>query len=185
MTRKRPDPHPVLSVILRRYRPEVADQVEALAQEIGRAAARQPGFVDLQTSHAEHGGIRELITVFTFASEADLARWTDAPARRDLVAQIDAISESEPSQARFDELQLLQGRKAELSKIEVVAVLIFWIVVIAEVLTLLAGYVLPDRFTGFWREVLLISVNVLLISYIFLPWSSRALTRLKSRLRAR
>ena len=56
---------------------------------------------------------------------------------------------------------------------------------IAEVLTLLAGYVLPDRFTGFWREVLLISVNVLLISYIFLPWSSRALTRLKSRLRAR
>ena len=57
--------------------------------------------------------------------------------------------------------------------------------VIAELLTLLAGYVLPDRFTGFWREVLLISVNVLLISYIFLPWSSRALTRLKSRLRAR
>ena len=101
------------------------------------------------------------------------------------MARLDAISEAAPVQARFDDLSLLPGPKAQLRKIEVVAVLIFWIVVIAEVLTLLAGYVLPDRFTGFWREVLLISVNVLLISYIFLPWSSRALTRLKSRLRAR
>ena len=179
------DATPVLSVILRRYRPEVAQEIEALEAGIRDAVQRCRGFVDLRSSRSEQGGICELVTVFTFASDADLARWNASEARADYVARLDAISESAPVQARFDDLSLLPGPKAQLRKIEVVAVLIFWIVVIAEVLTLLAGYVLPDRFTGFWREVLLISVNVLLISYIFLPWSSQALTRLKSRLRAR
>ncbi len=172
---------PVLSVVVRRFEHEVRDDVENLVERIRQAVSLQTGFIRLQDSFSSKGSGYELVTVFSFDTRGNLEKWGNSPVRRDLVEELDQLTSDDLTHTRFDGLALLASPKARVGKGETVAILIFWILVIGSILGVLADLSLPDSIGPFWRDALIITINVLLISYVFLPWSSTMLTRLKAR----
>ena len=172
--------HPLLSVIVRRFPQKLEPDIEQLVAKIQRAVANQPGFVGLQSSFSHEGSYCELVTVFAFDSEGNLERWKNSPIREGFARELDKHSQDGVIYAQFDNLALLLQPKAQLSKIETVAILIFWILFLGDSLRYLADFLMPGTFAPFWRNILLVSVNVMLISYVFLPWSSMKVTRLKA-----
>ena len=173
---------PVLSVIVRRFRPEVFENIERASRQIEEAVARQPGFSGIQSSVSRGEDRSELVTVFAFESREALDAWQRSEARNAFVKELDRWSEDSSSHTQFGELAQLLSPKSQLGKLEIVAVLIFWILVLGSALKYAAALLLPEPAAPVWRNVLLVSVNVLLISYVFLPWSSQALTDLKTRI---
>jgi antibiotic biosynthesis monooxygenase (ABM) superfamily enzyme len=176
---------PVLSVIVRRFNPEFDEPIERAVRQIQQAVARQPGFAGVQNSLSRLEDRSELVTVFAFDSRETLDAWRHSDARNAFVRELDRWSEDSTSHTQFGELAQLLSPKAKLRKVEVVAILIFWILVSGSALKYLAALLLPDPAAPFWRELMLVSVNVVLISYVFLPWSSLALTNLKTRVAGR
>ncbi len=172
---------PVLSVIVRRFEHDMRDDVESLARRTQQAVSRQAGFIRLQNSISPRGTGLEIVTVFFFDTRDNLEKWDNSLIRRDLVKELDQLSSDDVTHTRFDGLSLLASPKARVTKGETVAILIFWILVIGRILGEIADLGLPDSLGPFWRNVLIITINVLLISYVFLPWSSAMLTRLKAR----
>jgi antibiotic biosynthesis monooxygenase (ABM) superfamily enzyme len=171
---------PVLSVITRRFRREDAGNVDATVEQIQRVVADQPGFLGIQNSLSEGAEICELMTVFAFDSQENRRKWEESPLRKEFVAELDRLSQDSTLHTQFGDLGLLLPPNGQISKPETVAILILWILILAGLLRRLADATLPETFTSPWRDVLLISVNVVLISYVFLPWSGIALTRLKA-----
>lgn len=176
------DARPILSVIARRFRQELRDDIENLVKRTQQAVSNQPGFVGLQNSLTSGENGCELVTVFSFDSHENLERWENSPVRKGFVEELDRHSLDNSTYTKFDGLALLNSPKARVSKIETVAILIFWILVLGGILGYLADFLLPESLDLMWRNVLIVSVNVVLISYVFLPWSSTLLTRLKARL---
>lgn len=175
---------PVLSVIVRRYPLEAEEDVRALAAEIQAAVSARPGLAGVQNSLSRAGGYCELVSVFSFATRRQLAEWDASPARIALVARLDSGALDTPTRQEFGNLSLLLPPAARIRRGETIAILIFWILLLGHLLRWLAG-LLPVRVPDPWQNVLLVTLNVLLISYIFLPGSSIALTRLKARLARR
>lgn len=176
---------PVLSVIVRRFKPEYDDDIERAVRQIQQAVARQPGFAGVQNSLSRQEGCSELVTVFAFDSRESLDAWRRSDARNAFVQELDRWSQDSTSHTQFGELAQLLNPKAQLRKIEVVAILIFWILVSGSALKYVAALLLPEPALPVWRDLLLVVVNVVLISYVLLPWSSLALTRLKTRIARR
>jgi antibiotic biosynthesis monooxygenase (ABM) superfamily enzyme len=172
----------VLSVIVRRFDRDVRGDVEALVERIQQAVHRQAGFVRLQNSFSSRGDNCELVTVFSFDTRDNLGKWENSPIRRELIEELDRISSGDLSHTKFDGLALLASPKARVTKVETVAILIFWILVMGRLLGLLADLLLPAALGIVWRDSLIIVVNVVLISYVLLPWSTTTLTWLKTRL---
>lgn len=170
----------LLSVIVRRFPPSLAGDVEKTLEKTQDAMANQPGFVGLQNSLSHEHDYCELVTVFAFDCADNLEQWKRSPLRDRFVKELDIYSQDSVTQVQFDDLAVLLDPKAKLRKIETVAILIFWILLLGNVLRYVADLYLPDIFSAPWRNTLLILVNVLLISYIFLPWTSRIVTRLKA-----
>ena len=174
---------PILSVIVRRYKADKSQQMDRLLTEIEAAMQGLEGFHGLQRSTAERrGGMEELTTVFSFDTVAHLKAWERSPDRQRIAAQLDELSD-DTSYTRFSDLRILNHPSATLTKAQTVMVLIFWIVLWAEVLNWAAAAALPASWPVFLVSVLKIAVSVVLISYIFLPWSSRVLSQLKTRRR--
>jgi antibiotic biosynthesis monooxygenase (ABM) superfamily enzyme len=171
----------VLSVVVRRFGHESRDEVEDLAKRTHQAVSMQAGFLRLQNSLSSKGYGHELVTVYSFDTRENLEKWEKSPIRIDLVRELDRLTADELTHTKFDGLALLASPNARVRKLETVAVLIFWILVIGRLLGALADQTLPESFSPFWRDALIITINVLLISYLFLPWSSTLLTRLKAR----
>ncbi|MEZ5778237.1 MAG: hypothetical protein R3E44_07745 [Paracoccaceae bacterium] len=171
----------VLSIIVRRFDQEFEEEIGRSLARLQRAAAEQPGYLGEQNSLTRRADGCELVTVFVFDSRANLERWENSAARERHLAELDRHPQEITRHTRFDELARLLDPGAGISRIEIVAILIFWIVILGEALRHIADLVLPDALQPFWRNLLMISVNVVLISYAFLPWSSIALTRLKAR----
>ncbi|WP_226782946.1 antibiotic biosynthesis monooxygenase [Oceaniglobus trochenteri] len=175
------DAQPVLSVITRRFRPELAKDIRAALENLQKAAARQPGYLGEQNSLTQVDDGCELVTVFAFDSRANLLRWESSDVRKTFLAQLERHPQESVKHTTFDGLSFLLGPQASLRKIEIVAILIFWIFLSGMALGHLADLVLPTALPAPLRSLLLISVNVALISYVLLPWSSRVLTRVKAR----
>ncbi|GJM41525.1 MAG: hypothetical protein DHS20C20_18070 [Ardenticatenaceae bacterium] len=171
---------PLLSVIVRRFPQKLEHDIEQLVGKIQRAVANQPGFVGLQSSFSHEDSYCELVTVFAFDTEGNLERWKNSPIREGFARELDKHSQDSVTYAQFGNLALLLQPKAQLSKIETVVILIFWVLFLGELLRYLASFLMPGIFATFWQNVLLVSVNVMLISYVFLPWSSIIVTRLKA-----
>lgn len=171
---------PLLSVIVRRFPQKLEHDIEQSVEKIQRAVANQPGFVGLQSSLSRKDGYCELVTVFAFDSGENLEKWKSSPIREGFAQELDKHSQDDVTHAQFGDLALLLQPKAQLSKIETVAILIFWILFLGDSLRYLADLLMPGTFAPFWRNALLVSVNVMLISYVFLPWSSMIVTRLKA-----
>jgi antibiotic biosynthesis monooxygenase (ABM) superfamily enzyme len=170
-------------VVTRRFRRESAEDIDATVRQIQRVVVDHPGFLGLQNSLSDGAEICELVTVFAFDSQDNRRKWEESPLRKGFVAELDRHSQDSTLHKQFGDLGLLLHPGAQVGKLETVAILILWILVLAALLRRVADATLPDAFTSPWRDVLLISVNVVLISYVFLPWSSVALTRLKALLR--
>lgn len=170
----------LLSVIVRRFPQQLTSDVEKSLRKTQAAMASQPGFVGLQNSLTDEDGYCELVTVFAFDCADNLDKWKRSPIRDRFVKQLDVYSQDSVTQVQFDDLALLLDPKAQLRKIETVAILIFWILLLGSALRYLADLYLPNIFAPELQNALLILVNVLLISYIFLPWSSMIVTRLKA-----
>lgn len=170
---------PVLSVIVRRFRREFADDIEPAIHHIQKAAAGQPGFIGLQNSITPKRDDCELVTVITFDTPANLEKWENSPARKRFVLELDNLSQDDATNTRFNGLSLLAHPTAQISKAETVLILIAWILVLSNLLPYPLDYLLPDLPAPFWRNVLLTTVIVVLISYVLLPVSSIVLTRFK------
>ncbi len=173
--------NPVLSVVVRRFDHELRDDVEGLVKKTQQAVSLQVGFIRLQNSLSSKGNGHELVTVFSFDTRENLEKWEKSPVRLDLIGELDRLTSDDLTHTRFDGLALLASPKASVRKLETVAILIFWILVIGRILGVLADLSLPASIRPFWRDVLVITINVVLISYVFLPWSVTILTRLKAR----
>lgn len=173
---------PLLSVIVRRFPLHLEPKIEPLLKKIKQAMVNQPGFVGIQNSLSHQADGCELVTVFGFDSDANLQQWQASVVRKGFVSELDTYSQDNVSHAQFNDLALLQHPKAQLRKIETVAILIFWIVLLGGSLRYVADTFLPGILSPSARHLILISVNVLLISYLFLPWSSILISHLKRRL---
>lgn len=176
---------PVLSVVVRRFRQGLAEEIERSVVRIQAAVATQPGFVGLQNSVSRKEDFDELVTVFAFESREHLDLWESCPVRRRLVEALDRHSHDAIRHTQFGDLAQLLRPGVQIRKFEIVLILIFWIIVAGSLLRRLSDLVLPDVGAPAWLNVLLVSVNVVLISYVLLPWSSSMLMRLKARLRGR
>ena len=172
---------PIVSVVVRRYRPEDETAFMQVAERIGAEVACRPGFAGLRTKRTERGDHVELVTVYAFDSQANVERWEAAEARRSLMRELDRLSVESSSQTRFSGLVILTDPADGITTFETVVILIFWILILAVLLEELATLALPGWTGGFMRDAVLISINVLLISYLFLPVSSRIWARAKAR----
>lgn len=164
---------PIVSVIVRRYRPDQATDFLALSERIQAEVALRPGFSGLKTKLSERADHCEHVTIFAFDTRAQLQDWEGSPRRHDLMRALDKVSLEGVSHTRFGDLAVLSDPNSDLGKGEIVIILIFWIFLLGAALQWLADLILPAAIGGSWRSLLLISVNVVLISYLFLPWSSR------------
>lgn len=179
---KQAEARPILSVITRRFPRERRNLVEASVERIQQAVAGQPGFLGLKNSLSEGKDDCELVTVLAFDSPENRRRWETSPVRERMVVELDRHSEGSAMHTHVGDLGLLLQSGSRVSRGETVAILIVWILILAAVLDWLADLALPDAFPAPLRGVLLIVINVLLISYVFLPWSGTMLSRLKARL---
>ncbi|KGJ05134.1 Antibiotic biosynthesis monooxygenase (ABM) superfamily enzyme [Paracoccus halophilus] len=176
------DTRPVLSVAVRRFDRNFEQHIRKSLRQLQEAAAEQPGYLGEQNSVSHVEDHCELVTVFAFDSQTNLDNWENSELRNRLIAEIDRHPHESTKHTGFDDFSVLLHPQSKVTRIEIVLVLIFWIILLSGVLNRIADFVLPDSFPPALRYVLTISVNVGLISYIFLPWSSRMLTRLRDRL---
>jgi antibiotic biosynthesis monooxygenase (ABM) superfamily enzyme len=117
--------------------------------------SRQTGFIGLQNSFSPRSNRCELVTVFSFGTRENLDKWHDSPVRRDLIDELDRLSSENLTHTRFDGLALLASPKARVTKVETVAILIFWILVMGRLLGALGDLLLPESFGDYWRDALL------------------------------
>lgn len=173
---------PILSVIVRRFRQEFADDIENSIASIQQAVADQPGFVGLQNSISPKKDDCELVTIITFDTQENLEKWDGSPVRKKLVTALDRLSRDDATNTQFNDLSLLTLSSTGVKKGETIVMLIFWISVLSNLLRYPVNFFVPDSVHQFWRGTLQTTIIVVLISYIFLPFSSIMLTRLKARL---
>lgn len=172
---------PVLSVIVRRFRQEFADDIENSITSIQKAVADQPGFAGLQNSLTAKKDGCELVTIIAFDTQENREKWDSSPVRMHFVQELDRLSQDYATNTNFGDLTLLTHSAAGVKKGETIVMLIFWILVLSNLLSYPADLFLPDSLGPFWRSALLTSIIVILISYVLLPFSSIRLTRLKAR----
>ena len=172
---------PIVSIIIRRFRQEYEQDIMQSLRELQKTAANQPGYLGDQNSLSHDDECCELVNVFAFDSRKNLKKWESSDARKRHLAELDAHPQETANNIQFDELAPLLNPKVHVSKVEIVLILIFWIVAIGAILGYVADLLLPATIPDLARTVLLVSVNVVLISYIFLPWSTKLLTRVKAR----
>jgi len=173
------------SIIVRRFQHEYEEDIMQSLNQLQKVAADQPGYLGDHNSLSQGNEYRELVNVFAFDSRKNLERWESSGVRNGLLAELDRHPQEATKHSLPDDLVSLLHPKTQESKIEIVVILIFWIVVLANILDYFADFILPTTLFPFWRSVLLISVNVALISYIFLPWSGKMLARFKAKFAGR
>ncbi|WP_323767006.1 hypothetical protein [Marinovum sp.] len=168
----------VVTVVIRRLQPEAKPAVQAGIARLRTAARQYPGYLGAEDSYLPTTERHvDMVTIFSFDSRRNLKRWEIAPIRRQLIAEVDRHCLEVSDRAAFDGLSPLLPDSAKISKPATVAVLIVLILALGW----LADLLLP-AFPQPWRTVLTVTVNVCLISYLFLPWSVRALAALRKRL---
>lgn len=168
----------VVTVVLRRVALDAKPEVQAAIDRL-RAGARQfQGYQGAEDTYLPAtGSYVDLVTVFRFDTRENMQRWEASPERKLLIAEVDRHCLKVSERAAFDGLSLLLPDSVKISKFETVVILIVLILILGW----LADLLLPPMAQP-WRTVLSVSVNVCLISYLFLPWSIRGLVALKKRL---
>lgn len=176
--------NPVLSIIVRRFAPAEKDAVLQALGALQEAAAKRSDYLGHHNSLDCTEESCELVNAFAFSSREALENWERSETRKAHLEKLDALPITATRHADIDGLAQLLPPTAQLRKAEIVLILIFWITALGTGLGALADALLPAAApNGFWRSLSLITVNVLLISYLLLPWSSRALLWLKARIR--
>ena len=179
------DALPVLSIIVRRFHCDFKDDILRSLTQLQRAAADQTGYLGHHNSLSEDDECCELVNVFSFNSRKNLEKWENSDARNECLANLDQHPQTTTKHTDFDELAQILNPTRQIRKFEIVIILIFWILLLSAILDYLSGFLLPTTFPQVWKSTLLISVNVIIISYIFLPWTSNMLTKLKLRIAKR
>ncbi|MCK0137477.1 hypothetical protein [Aliiroseovarius sp. F47248L] len=172
---------PVLSIIVRRFQFEQKEEIMLSLGQLQKAAGEYPGYLGDQNSLVEDDDNYELVNVFAFNSRENLKKWEESEQRRSLLADLDRHPQSFTRHENLDEITQLLHPTSSVSKFEIVLILIFWILVAGAALGMIADLILPTTFPPMWRSVFLVSVNVILISYFLLPWSSSLLGKMKAK----
>lgn len=175
------DAVPVLSIIVRRFHSDFKDDILQSLTELQRAAANQTGYLGHHNSLSEDDQYCELVNIFSFNSRGNLQEWENSDVRNRCLANLDQHPQTTTKHSQFNELAQILHPKTQIKKIEIVVILIFWILVLSALLDYFASFLFPATFPQGWKSTLLISLNVVLISYIFLPLTSEILTKLKQR----
>ncbi|TNF17855.1 MAG: hypothetical protein EP318_20220 [Rhodobacteraceae bacterium] len=167
-----------VTVIIRRVPLDARAEVQAAIARLRVAAHRFEGYQGAEDTYLPTTGRHvDLVTVFSFDTRENLRRWESSEERKRVIADVDRLCLKVSDRASFDGLALLQPEGVKASKIETVAILIVLILILGW----LADMVLPPMPEP-WRTALSVTVNVCLISYLFLPWSIRGLVALKKKL---
>ncbi|MFD2741361.1 hypothetical protein ACFSUD_17435 [Sulfitobacter aestuarii] len=174
------DARPVLSIIVRRFHQDRKADILHSLHRLQQVAADQPGYLGDHNSLSEEETQCELVNVFAFNSRKNLERWEASELRNRCLAELDRHPQKATRHKDFEELARLLPQTSRISKIEIVVILIFWILISGTCLGYLGDLLLPTGFPAVGRSILLVTINVLLISYLFLPWTSNILTKLKT-----
>ena len=142
-------------------------------------AKEHGGFIDARDSLLPAGEFVDLVTVYTFTTKGELEDWERDPRRNGLLAQVDSLCVDVSERAAFDGISLLTADRIKVSRHETVVVLVVLILLLGA----LVDIALPPMAEP-WRTVVAVTVNVCLVSYLFLPWSLQLLVWLKDRLRS-
>ncbi len=120
-----------------------------------------------------------MVTVVSFDSRENFEGWKNSPLRNDFVKELDVYTLADTNYANFEGLSLLASPKDGAAKIAIVAIIIFWILVLGGLLGFLANEFLPVTISAAWMNVFVVTINVTLISYFLLPWSLAFLENIK------
>lgn len=177
-----PDASPVLSVVIRKFREADEESVNAVLGRFEAALQAWPGFLGVRHNHpsSEAGGA--MATVISFKSLDDLIAWEQSDIRKKMVEELSHFIEGEVVKNQLWDLDALLGTNRPPKKWKTVLVLIICVFAVGAVLGWLADAVSPNYPTGFARYAILLIINIVLNSYIFLPKSMALLHRIEARI---
>lgn len=172
---------PVFSVIIRKFREEETDAVNTALGHFEEALNAWPGFLGIRHNQSTSENHETLATVISFETLDDLIAWEQSNTRANIVEELSHYIQGEVVKNRLWDLEALLGNTPPPKKWKAVLVLTFWVFVVGAILGLIADFISPDFPTGFARYAVLLTINIILNSYFFLPKSMALLHRLEKK----
>jgi len=147
--------------------------------ELQKVAAEQPGYLGSHNELKENNKHFELINAFAFETPWALKKWQNLDDRKKCLDKLDKHPQGATLVTEINELASLVTPRSAIRKHETVAILIFWIFLLSKVSQYISNFVFPPSFSPTLLSFIIIACNVLLISYVFLPWSINLLEKIK------
>ncbi len=176
-----PNKSPVFSVIIRKFREEEMDAVNSALNHFEEALEAWPGFLGISHNQSSQENYGTLATVISFETLDDLIAWEQSNTRATIVEELSHYIEGAVVKNRLGDLETLLGNTPPPKKWKAVLVLTFWVFVVGAILGSIADLISPDYPTGFARYAVLLTINIILNSYIFLPKSMVLLHQLEKK----
>ncbi len=172
---------PVTAFISRRVQADRLEEFKEILNEFTPALEKQPGFISIRNIEPGPETNDRFISLVTFSNVSGQIAWEDSPVRKELVARLNAVVEGDTSIEWIGGLDVLASAHPTPKKWKTVVALIIWINVLGWTLGPALSLVWPDSAPEALRAFALICVNVGLISYVFLPWTTRLLNKWAAR----
>ncbi len=176
-----PENSPVFLVIYRKFREQEMHAVNAALDQFEEALEDWPGFLGIHHIQSSPGDQAKLTTLVSFATLDDLIKWEQSDARSKIVAELSNYIEGSVVKNRLLDLDVLLVSTPTPKKWKTVLVLTFWVFVVGAILELIADFLSPNYPEEFSRYALLLTLNIILNSYFFLPKSMQFLHQLEKR----
>jgi antibiotic biosynthesis monooxygenase (ABM) superfamily enzyme len=103
------DKSPVLSVIVRRFRPSDRDAADEVLSRFEEALHSWPGFLGVRHNQASPGGDGAMATVISFRTLGDLIAWEQSDTRKNIVEELSQYIEGEVVKNQLWDLNALLG----------------------------------------------------------------------------
>ena len=170
---------PVTVIVSRQVKPGREAEYEAWLRGVTGAAHQFPGYLGADVVRPGPTGPREYTTIFRFSSLATLEQWETSAVRREWMDKVAELVTAEATVRRLEGLEFWfsgpGGRTAvQPSPHKMVLVLIVIVFCMLSTLvplmrTLLSGV------PGPLRTLLVVTIQVVLMTYVVMPWVTRAL----------
>ncbi len=98
----------------------------------------------------------------------NLEAWENSSLRKRYAGDLDKLSQDYAANTKFGDLAALVHPAARISKLETVLILIAWILILNQLLTVPIDLLLPVAIGSFWQGTLQTTIIVTLISYVLL-----------------
>ncbi len=175
---------PVLSVIVRKLHEADKGAAKKSLDRLEQTLREWPGCLGVSHDHSLIDEQDTIATVISFKTLEDLIAWEQSTQRIEHAEALAQFTDGNVIKNRLSGIDSLLGTNHPPQKWKTVLVLTFWVLVVGAALGWVADSISPDVPSGYWRGVLLLIINILLNSYIFLPKSMALLQRVEEKCRA-